>query len=85
MFVSHSRDHKENVYGCNECLWHFNTIAGPLITARTPMMTGTLLAQLVGKSLPASLTYAGIPNPTTLNFVISVIEFLFQMISCLII
>ena len=28
MFVSHSRDHKENVYGCNECLWHFNTIAG---------------------------------------------------------
>ena len=28
MFISHSRDHKENVYGCNECLWHFNTIAG---------------------------------------------------------
>ena len=28
MFVSHSRDHKENVYGCNECLWHFNTVAG---------------------------------------------------------
>ena len=31
IFVSHSRDHKENVYACNECLWHFNTIAG-LIT-----------------------------------------------------
>ena len=30
MFVSHSRDHKENVYGCNECLWHFNTIAGQI-------------------------------------------------------
>ena len=28
MFVSHSRDHKENVYACDECLWHFNTIAG---------------------------------------------------------
>ena len=28
MFVSHSRDHKENIYGCNECLWHFNTVAG---------------------------------------------------------
>ena len=28
MFVSHFRDHKENVYGCNECLWHFNMIAG---------------------------------------------------------
>ena len=28
MFVSHFRDHKENVYGCNECLCHFNTIAG---------------------------------------------------------
>ena len=28
MLVSHSRDHKENVYGCNECLWHFNTVAG---------------------------------------------------------
>ena len=27
MFVSHSRDHEENVYACNECLWHFNTIA----------------------------------------------------------
>ena len=28
MLVSHSRDHKENIYGCNECLWHFNTVAG---------------------------------------------------------
>ena len=28
IFVSHSRDHKENVYACNECSWHFNTIAG---------------------------------------------------------
>ena len=28
MFVSYSRDHEENVYTCNECLWHFNTIAG---------------------------------------------------------
>ena len=28
IFVSHSRDHKENVRACNECLWHFNTIAG---------------------------------------------------------
>ena len=28
MFVSHSRDHEENIYACNECLWHFNTIAG---------------------------------------------------------
>ena len=28
MLVNHSRDHKENVYGCNECSWHFNTVAG---------------------------------------------------------
>ena len=28
MFVTHSRDHEENVYGCNQCLWHFNSIAG---------------------------------------------------------
>ena len=28
IFVSHSRDHKENIYACNECLWHINTIAG---------------------------------------------------------
>ena len=28
MFANHSRDHQENVYGCNECLWHFNSIAG---------------------------------------------------------
>ena len=28
MLVSHSRDHTENIYGCNECLWHFNTAAG---------------------------------------------------------
>ena len=28
MFFSHSWDHKENVYGCNKCLWHFNIVAG---------------------------------------------------------
>ena len=28
MLDNHSRDHKENIYGCNECLWHFNTVAG---------------------------------------------------------
>ena len=28
MLVNHSRDHRENVYGCNECPWHFNTVAG---------------------------------------------------------
>ena len=28
MLVNHSRDHKENVYGCNECPWHFNTVVG---------------------------------------------------------
>ena len=28
MFVYHSRDHEENIHGCNECLWHFNTMAG---------------------------------------------------------
>ena len=28
MLVNHSRDHKENVYGSNECPWHFNTVAG---------------------------------------------------------
>ena len=43
-------------------------------------MTGTSLAQLAGKSLPATPTCVGTPNPTTLNFVISVIEFLFQKI-----
>ena len=26
MFVSHSRDHKENVYGCNEWLWLMNDL-----------------------------------------------------------
>ena len=49
------------------------------------MMTGTLLEQLTGKSLPATPTCVGTPNPTMLNFVISAIEFLFQMISCLLI
>ena len=28
MLINHSRDHQENVYGCNECPWHFNTVAG---------------------------------------------------------
>ena len=28
MLVNHSRDHIENVYGCNESPWHFNTVAG---------------------------------------------------------
>ena len=28
MLVNHSRDHIENIYGCNECPWHFNTVAG---------------------------------------------------------
>ena len=28
MFVAHSREHEENIHGCNECLWHFNTMAG---------------------------------------------------------
>ena len=28
IFVSHSRDHEENIYACYECQWHFNTIAG---------------------------------------------------------
>ena len=56
-----------------------------LSIARTPMMTDTLLAKLVGKSLPATPTCVGTTNPTMLNFVISAIEFLFQMISCLLI
>ena len=45
------------------------------------MTTGTSLAQLAGKSLLATPTCADTPNPTTLNFVISVTEPLFQMIS----
>ena len=28
IFVAHSREHEENIHGCNECLWHFNTVAG---------------------------------------------------------
>ena len=28
MLANHSRDHKENIYGCNEYPWHFNTVAG---------------------------------------------------------
>ena len=47
------------------------------------MMTDTL--QPVGKFLPATLTCVSTPNPTMLKFVISAIESLFQMISCLII
>ena len=78
MFVSHSRDHKENVYACNECLWHFNTIAG---LVKHHMMTGTMLAQHAGKFSVATLTCAGTPHHTTLNFVMSVTEPLFQMIS----
>ena len=54
-----------------------------LSIARTPMMTGTLLAQLAGKSLPATLTCVGTPDPTMLKFVISAIESLFQNISWL--
>ena len=48
-------------------------------------MTDTLLAKPAGKSLPATLTCVSTPNPTMLKFVISAVEFLFQMISCLII
>ena len=44
-------------------------------------MTDTLLAQLVGKSLVVTPTSAGTPHHTTLNFVMSVAEPLFQMIS----
>ena len=34
MFVSHSRDREENNYACNECLWHFSTIAGLIMHFR---------------------------------------------------
>ena len=44
-------------------------------------MTGTLLEQLARKSLPATPTCVGTPNPTMLNSVISAVEFLFQKIS----
>ena len=52
-----------------------------LSIARTLMMTGTLLAQFAGKSLVATPTCAGTPHHTTLNFVMSVAEPLFQMIN----
>ena len=55
-----------------------------LSIARSPMMTGTLLAQFVGKSLVATPTCADTPHHTTLNFVMSVTEPLFQMINCFI-
>ena len=51
-----------------------------LSIARTHTMTGTMLAQLVGKSLVTTPTCAGTPHHTTLNFVMSVAELLFQMI-----
>ena len=34
MFVSHSRDHEENIYACNEYRWHFGTIAGLIMHCR---------------------------------------------------
>ena len=85
MLVNHSRDHRENVYGCNECPWQFNTVAGLIKHCQDPPTTDILLAQLVGKSLQATPTCVSIPSPTMLKFVISAIEFLFQMINCLII
>ena len=36
MLVNHFRDHKENVYGCNECPWHFNTVAGLIKHCKQP-------------------------------------------------
>ena len=52
-----------------------------LSIARIHMMTGTMLEQCTGKFLVTTQTCAGTPHHTTLNFVMSVAEPLFQMIS----
>ena len=52
-----------------------------LSIVRIHMMTDTMLAQHAGKSLATTPTCAGTPHHTTLNFVMSAIEPLFQMIS----
>ena len=79
IFVSHSRDHKENVYACNKCLWHFNTIAGLIKHCQDTHDGRHLLAQFVGNSLVVTPTFAPTPHHTTLNFDMSVTEPLFQM------
>ena len=52
-----------------------------LSIVRIHMMTGTMLAQHAGKFLVTTLTCAGTPHHTTLNFVMTVAEPLFQVIS----
>ena len=45
------------------------------------MMTETMLAQHAGKFLAKTPTCTGTPHHTTLSFVMSVADHLFQMIS----
>ena len=45
------------------------------------MMTNTMLAQHAGRCLATTLACADTPHHITLNFVISVADHLFQMIS----
>ena len=49
MCVAHSREHEENVLGCNECLWHFNTIAGLIKHCRDTLNMRHFVCTLCGE------------------------------------
>ena len=49
MFVAHSRDHKENVHGCNKCLCLFNTMAGSIKHCRDTHDTRHFACTLCGE------------------------------------
>ena len=49
IFVAHSREHKENVPGCNECLWHFNTMVGLIKHCRDTHDMGHFACTLCGE------------------------------------
>ena len=67
--------HVINAYGI------LTLLQGLLSIAEIHMMTDTMLAQHVGKFSATTPTCAGTLHPITLNFVISVTDLLFQMIS----
>ena len=54
MFGAHSREQEENIHGYNECLWHFNTMAGLIKHCRdthdTRHFACTLCGQVFGKN-----------------------------------
>ena len=75
MFVSHSRDYKENVYGCNECLWHFNTIASLIKHCQDTHDDRQFACTTCGEVFVRNPDLCRHTKFHHINFVISVIEF----------